>query len=172
MRFSSVLKVAAAGVMAAAVMAAPGLAMAQGDTVLKPAEVQKMLPASVYYKAQSATTQLRNSGGVKFADGFYVLTTLVDTSGYATDVAAKYQAYFITEVPIKVGGQSLPAGVYGVGFVAGNKFVVTDVGAHELFSVASGEDAALKRPTPLQVLADPAGGFRLYAGRKYVVFSR
>jgi hypothetical protein len=87
-------------------------------------------------------------------------------------VAAKYQAYFITEVPIKVGGQSLPAGVYGVGFIADHKLVVTDVGAHELLTVASGDDAGLKRPTPLQVLADPAGGFRLYAGRKYVVFSR
>jgi hypothetical protein len=173
MRFSAILKMAAAGVMAAAVMAVPGTAAAQGsDTVLKPSEVQKLLPASVYYKGQSATTQLRNSGGVKFADGTYVLTTLVDTSGYATDVAAKYQAYFITEVPIKVGGQSLPAGVYGVGFIADHKLVVTDVGAHELLTVASGDDAGLKRPTPLQVLADPAGGLRLYAGRKYVVFSR
>jgi len=173
MRLPAILKMAAAGAMAVAVMAAPAAAMAQGsDTVLKPAEVQKLLPASVYYKGQSATTQLRNSGGVKFADGFYVLATLVDTSGYSTGVAAKYQAYFITEVPIKVGGQSLAAGVYGVGFIADNKFVVTDVGAHELLTVAVGEDAGLKRPMPLQIVADPAGGFRLYAGRKYVIFRR
>jgi hypothetical protein len=25
---------------------------------------------------------------------------------------------------------------------------------------------------PLQVVVDPAGGFRLYAGRKYVIFTR
>ncbi|MGD0893845.1 MAG: hypothetical protein ABR923_20170 [Terracidiphilus sp.] len=172
MRFSAMMKMAAVGVMAVAGLAATGSSMAQGNTVLKPADVQKLLPEKVYYKAQSATTQLRNSGGVKFADGFYVLTTLVDTSGYATDVASKYQAYFITEVPIKVGGQSLPAGVYGVGFIAGDKFVVTDVGAHDLLTVSSGNDAGLKRPMPLQVVADPAGGFRLYAGRKYIVFSR
>jgi hypothetical protein len=172
MGFSAILKVAAAGAMAVAVMAAPMAALAQGDTVLKPAEVQKLLPDKVYYKAQSATTQLRNSGGVKFADGFYVLTTLVDTSGYASDVAAKYQAYFITEVPVKVGGQSLPAGVYGIGFIPNNKFVVTDVGAHELFQVGTADDAGLKRPMPLQVAADPAGGFRIYAGRRYVNFSR
>ncbi len=95
----------------------------------------------------------------------------MDTSGYATDVASKYQAYFIAEVPIKVGGQDLAAGVYGVGFVGG-KFVVTDVGAHDVLSAATGEDAGMKRPMPLQVVADPAGGFRLYAGRKYVSFSR
>jgi hypothetical protein len=159
--------------MALAMMAAPLAAKAQSsDTVLKPVDMQKLLPASVYYKGQSATTQLRNSGGVKFADGYFVLATMVDTSGYSSDVQAKYQASFIAEVPIKVGGQNLPAGVYGVGFVADNKFVVTDVGAHEVLTVNSSDDAGLKRPTPLQVIADPAGGFRLYSGRRYLVFSR
>jgi hypothetical protein len=146
---------------------------AQGsDTVLKASDTQKMLPASVYYRGQSAPTQLRNSGGVKFGDGFFVLATMVDNSGYASDVQAKYQAYFVTEVPIKVGDQNLAAGIYGIGFVADNKFVVTDVGAHEVLSVATTDDAGLKRPTPLQVMADPGGGFRLYAGRRYVKFSR
>src|SRR5580658_4661084 len=99
MRLPVILRFAAAGAMAAVMMAAPRPAMAQGgDTVLKPADMQKLLPASVYYKGQSATTQLRNSGGVKFADGSFVLATLVDTSGYSTDIQAKYQAYFITEV--------------------------------------------------------------------------
>lgn len=173
MRLTATLKMAAAATMAVAMMSAPIAAMAQGsDTVLKPADMQKLLPATVYYKGQSATTQLRNSGGVKFADGSYVLTTLVDTSGYSTGVAAKYQAYFITEIPIKIGGENLPAGIYGVGFIAGDKFVVTDVGAHDVLTVNSGTDDGLKRPMPLQVTTDPAGGFRLYAGRKYVVFSK
>ena len=170
---SAILKWAAAGVMAATMMAVPAAMLAQGsNTVLKPADLQKLLPASVYYRGQSATTQLRNSGGVKFADGYFVLVTLVDTSGYATDVQSKYQAYLVAEVPIKVGGENLPAGVYGVGFVGGGKFLVTDVGAHEVLTVKSGEDAGLKRPMPLQVVADPAGGFRLYALRRYVSLSR
>jgi hypothetical protein len=169
----TILKLAAAGVLAATMMAAPGRTMAQGsDTVLKPAEMEKLLPAKVFYRGQSASTQIRNSGGVKFADGFFVLATLVDTSGYATDVQSKYQAYFIAEVPIKVGGENLAAGVYGVGFVGGGKFVVTDVGAHDVLTVNTGDDAGLKRPMPLTVAADPAGGFRLYAGRRYVSFSR
>jgi hypothetical protein len=173
MRSQGFLKFAATGTMAVAMMVAPLAAKAQGsDTVLKPADMQKLLPASVYYKGQSATTQLRNSGGVKFADGSFVLATMVDTSGYSSDVQAKYQAYFIAEVPIKVGGQSLPAGIYGVGFVADNKFVVTDVGAHDVLTASTSDDVGLKRPTPLQVMADPAGGFRLYAGRRYVVFSQ
>jgi hypothetical protein len=173
MHLKTIVKFAAAGAMAVALMAAPSAAVAQGGgTVLKPVDIQKLLPNSVYYKGQSATTQLRNSGGVKFADGSYVLATLVDTSGYSTDIQAKYSAYFITETPIKIAGESLPAGVYGIGFIGGDKFVVTDVGAHDVLTVTSSSDAALKRPTPLQVLADPAGGFRLYAGRRYVNFSR
>jgi len=173
MRLQGMWKLAGAGALALAVMASPVQVLAQaGDTVLKATDTQKLLPPAVYYKAQSAPTQLRNSGGVKFADGYYLLATLVDTSGYSSDVQAKYQAYFITEVPIKIGDQSLPAGVYGVGFVAGDKFVVTDVGAHDLLTVSSASDAEVKRPMPLQFMADPAGGFRLYAGRKYVHFSR
>jgi hypothetical protein len=170
-KFREIWKVAAAGVMAVAMMA-PGMSQAQGGaTVLKPADIAKMLPPSVFYRGQTATTQLRNSGGVKFADGYFVLTTLVDTSGYSTGIQSKYTAYFITEVPIQVSGQSLPAGAYGVGIV-GNKLVVTDVGAHDVLSVDVMDDAGLKRPMPLDVVADPAGGFRLYIQRKYVNFSR
>jgi hypothetical protein len=174
MRLQTIWKMAAAaGALAVTMMAAPAQVKAQGsDTVLKPADTEKLLPASVFYRGQVAPTQLRNSGGVKLADGFYVLATLVDTSGYSTALQSKYQAWFVTEVPIKLGGQSLPAGVYGVGFIADNKFVVTDVGAHDVLTVNAGDDAGLKRPMPLQVVADPAGGFRLYAGRKYVIFSR
>jgi hypothetical protein len=167
-------KIASAAALAVAMMAAPAGAVAQAgsDTVLKAAEVQKLLPASVYYDGQPASTQLRNSGGVKFADGHFVLVSLVDNGGYSTGVAAKYQAYFVAEVPIQIGGQSLPAGVYGVGFIAGDKFVVTDVGAHDVLTVSSSSDAEMKRPMPLQVTADPAGGFRLYAGRRYVTLTR
>jgi len=172
MRLSAILSFAAASAMAAMMVATPAARAQGGGTVLNPPDMQKLLPASVYYKGQSATTQLRNSGGVKFADGFFVLATLVDTSGYSTDIQAKYQAYFVTEVPIKIAGESLPAGVYGVGFIADNKFVVTDVGAHDLLTVGSGNDDEIKRPTPLKVTTDPAGGFRLYEGRRYVVFSR
>jgi hypothetical protein len=172
MRITKILKFAAASALAVTMMA-PSLLKAQaaGDTVLKPADTQKLLPASVFYRGQTATTQLRNSGGVKFADGYFVLATMVDTSGYSTNVSSKYQAYFITEVALKLGGENLPAGVYGVGFV-GDKFIVTDIGGHDALTVNAGTDADFKRPTPLQILADPAGGFRLYAGRKFVSFSR
>ena len=92
MRWHGMSMLAASGVMLLGIMAAPPLGVAQGDAVLKAADVQKLLPDAVWYKGQSAPSQKRNSGGVKFADGSYVLATLVDNSGYASDVAAKYQA--------------------------------------------------------------------------------
>ena len=159
-------------VLAMATMA-PVAVSAQGNiTILKPAAMEKLMPATVFYRGQSATTQLRNSGGVKFGDGYYVLASLVDNSGYSSATAAKYQAYFITEVPIQVGGTKLGAGAYGVGFIAGDKFVVTDVGGHDVLTVSSATDSNMKRPLPLEVLAVGGGGFRLYMGRRYVVLSR
>jgi hypothetical protein len=172
MRWHGISMFAAVGIMLLGIMTAPAAAVAQGDTVLKAADVQKLLPDSVWYKGQSAPAQKRNSGGVKFADGSFVMATLVDNSGYASDVAAKYQAYFVVELSIKIGGQTLAPGVYGAGFITGDKFVVTDVGGHDVLTASSSSDDQMKRPTPLQVAADPGGGFRLYAGRRYVTFTK
>lgn len=169
----SLLSVIAGGMLALTMASAPVASRAQQNlTVLGPAAMQKFMPAAVFYDGQVATTQLRNSGGVKFNDGHYVLAALVDNSGYSSAVAAKYQAYFIAEVPIHIGGMRLGAGIYGIGFIAGDKFVVTDVGAHDVLTVSSTTDSSMKRPTPLQVVAGGGGSFRLYCGRKYVVVSR
>jgi hypothetical protein len=149
-----------------------GRAQTGDSTVLAPADLEKLFPATVYYAGQSAPVQLRNSGGVKFADGHFVLMSLVDTSGYSTGIAAKYQGYLIAEVPLRVEEQVLAAGAYGFGFLEGDKFLVTDVGGHDVLTVHASKDAAMKRPRPLLVIADPSGGFRFYSGRNYVHFDR
>lgn len=173
MQTRSIMSVLAGGVLALTMTAAPTTLQAQQNfTVLGPPAMQRLLPSAVFYRGQVATTQLRNSGGVKFSDGYYVLAGLVDTSGYSSSVASKYQAYFITEVPIRVGGMRLGAGAYGIGFIANDKFIVTDVGGHDVLTVSSATDSAMKRPVPLQVVAGTGGNFRLYVGRKYVVMSR
>ena len=175
MRLSSVVRMVAFAGLLLGLSAAPARVFAQGgDKVLASTDVQKLFTDGqrLWYKGQAAPAQLRNSGGVKFADGSFVLATLVDTSGYSSDVQAKYQAYFITELPIKIGGHDLSPGIYGVGFIGDNKFIVTDVGAHDLFTVDSSNDDAMKRPRPLQVTENEGGGFRLYAGRRYVTISK
>jgi hypothetical protein len=154
--------------MALTAAAAP----ASNPTLLTAPEAAKLMPETVFFRGQVAGVQGRNSGGLKLTDGMLVLCALVDTSGYSTAVQQKYQAYFITEVPLDIDGQMLKPGAYGVGFVEGNKFVVMDVGAHDLFTTGSSHDNELKRPTPLQLLADSTPNrFRLYINRNYVVFS-
>ena len=153
--------------------AAAGSSSEGKDTVLKAADITtKLFPPEVFYQGKTAPAELRNTGGVHFADGTYFLAGLVDNSGYSTSVREKYQAYLLVEVPVEVGGQLLKAGAYGGGFVGGN-FVITDLGAHDLFQVPAKHDADIKRPVPLQVTADAAAGtYRLYRGRDYVEFHR
>jgi hypothetical protein len=148
--------------------------VAQQATVLHPADASRILPGSVFFRGQSATVQLRNSGGVHFADGSYVLFALVDNSGYSSGIQEKYQAYLLTEVPVKFGGHTLPPGAYGAGIVkgaSGLQFVVQDIAAHDLLTAPATSDARLRRPVPLQVIYE-AGKYRLYLGRNYVEFER
>ena len=141
-------------------------------SVLNAVDAAKVIPATVFFRGQVASVQARNAGGVKLPDGMLVLCALVDTSGYSTAVQQKYQGYFITEVALDINGQTLKPGAYGVGFIEGSKFIVMDLGAHDLFTASGNRDAALKRPTPLQVLADTTPGhYRLYINRNYVVFA-
>lgn len=150
-------------------------AAAQPEVVLKPADLTKILPDAVFFRGQSATTQARNSGGVRFADGYLMFAALVDNSGYSSGIQEKYQAYFITEVPLRIGDHRLAPGAYGVGIIKGASsiFVVQDLGAHDLFEATAANDAKLRRPVPLQVVAgESAGKYRLYLGRNYVEFAR
>jgi len=142
------------------------------ETALKASDISnKIFPEQVFFRGQVAPVQMRNTGGVHFSDDAYVLAGLVDSSGYSTAIRQKYQAYFITEVALEVGGQKLAPGAYGVGFVTGDKFIVMDLGAHDLFQVDVSKDAEMKRPVPMQIVGS-GGKYRLYSGRNYVEFGR
>lgn len=160
-------------------LALPGLAQIAPPSrpqVLLPANLGKIVPGSVFFRGQTATTQLRNSGGVRFADDAVMFAVLVDNSGYSTGIQQKYQAYFVTEAPLEIEGHRLAPGAYGAGIVKmhGNpQFVVEDLGAHDLFHAVAKHDAAMRRPVPLQVMmGGSAGTYRLYLGRNYVEFGR
>ena len=134
--------------------------------ILSGEELKKIAPTGFFYRGQSASTQLRNSAGIRTEGDKYVLAGLVDTAGYASNIAEKYQGFFITEVRVKIEGSELAPGQYGLGFV-GEKFVITDVGANDVLSVSSKRDNNLKRATPLKI-AKEGDVYRLYAGKKYV----
>jgi len=152
--------------IAVAILVAAAAAQSKPAGVVAAAELKSLVPTSYFYRGQSASVQMRNSGAIRTKGQKYVIAALVDTSGYASDVAAKYQGLFITEVKLKVGDADLAPGEYGFGFV-GDKFLVTDIGANDALSTSSQRDENLKRPVPLKITED-GGGYRLYAGKKYV----
>lgn len=130
-------------------------------------QLAKIIPANVYFQGKSAPVQIRNAGGAIFADGATLWTALVDSSGYSTSIQEKYQFYFVTEDPVRVGGVSLPAGVYGGGFLK-DHFLLMDVGGHTVAQGPLQTDSDLRRPRPLQVLPDSATSVKLYLGRRWV----
>ena len=127
------------------------------------------MPASVFFAGQVAPVQTRNTAGAKLPGGL-VLVGMVDTSGYSSSVQERYQAYLLLDTPANFAGKPLRPGAYGCGMVNG-EFVVLDLSNQQLFSVPAQRDAALKRPTPLQVVAGAGSdSYRLYLGRNYISF--
>lgn len=137
--------------------------------ILTPQDVSKIMPATVFFRGQSATVQMRNTFGLRFPDGALMLAGLVDSSGYSSGIRQKYQGYILSETPLTINGKTLVAGAYGFGFIANDKFVVMNLGAHDVLQVADRTDATMSRPRPLAIVAGKhPGSYRLYEGRKFV----
>ena len=146
------------------------VAAQESPAILAGAELTRVVPSGFYFQGLSAPTQMRNSAAARFGRDRYVICGLVDTSGYSTDVRAKYVGFLITDSPITVGGESLPAGAYGFGFASEGKLTVMDLGGKDVISVAFTNDKTLRRPRPLMMAMDSAG-LRLYSGKDYVVIA-
>ena len=157
-------------ILVALFFVAGSVAAQDSATILAGAELTRVVPNSFYFQGLSAPTQMRNTAAVRFGKDRYVISGLVDTSGYSADVRAKYVGFLITDSAITLNGESLPAGAYGFGFANEGKLTVMDLGGKDLMSVAVTNDKDLKRPRPLMMSAD-AGGVRLYNGKDYVVIA-
>jgi hypothetical protein len=134
--------------------------------ILEGSDLKQVAPTTYFFDGQVAPVQLRNCAAVRSQDGKVIEAGLVDSSGYSSGIAAKYQGFLITEQKITIEGSSLPVGQYGFGFAEG-KFRVMDVGGNDVFLVGDHQDENLKRPVPLKI-TEENGGYRLYAGKKYV----
>jgi hypothetical protein len=140
--------------------------------LLKATEAAELLPTTVFFQGKTAPVQGRNSGGIRFEDKSLMLVSLIDTSGYSSQVQEKYQAYLITESSLEIEGHRLAPGAYGCGFLSDGGFIVMDIGGHDLFTAKATHDGDLHRPTPLQIMTLPnePGKYRLYAGRNFIRF--
>jgi hypothetical protein len=150
----------------------PAVALAQAwPRILEGTELGRVIPQGFYFEGQSAATQMRNAAAAQLGPKRFVMAGLVDTSGYASDVQAKYQGFIVTDSPVTVGGSRLPTGAYGFGFTSDGWLNVMDVGGRRVLSVRARNDERLQRPRPL-MMADARNGVRLYAGRSFVLISR
>ena len=150
--------------------AAFGAAAQGGAVVLEGAQLARVVPPGFYFEGQSAPTQTRNTAAAKFGADRYVIVGLVDTSGYSSDVRAKYQGFFIADSPVTVGGQKLETGAYGFGFTDDGHLNILDIGGRRVLSAPATKDTKIQRPRPILITVD-AGEVRFYSGRDYAVIN-
>ena len=139
-------------------------------TIVAQGDLKKVVPEAYFFRGMSATTQMRNSSAVHYPDDFYVIAGLVDTSGYSTDVKAKYNGFFITEKTLKFGSSTLQPGQYGMGYTPEGKFHILNVAGDEVLVADIVTDEKLARPQPLKIVTDGSIA-KLYLGKKYVSFT-
>ena len=146
----------------------PALVIAQDSvTIIAGAELSQVVPPGFYFQGQSAPTQMRNSAAARFGTRRFVIAGLVDTSGYAADVRAKYEGFFITDSPVSINGNDLGTGAYGFGFSNDGKMQIMDLAGNQILSIATAKDNELKRPRPL-MMTKSRDGIRFYSGKDYV----
>ncbi len=147
----------------------PILVVAQDQsTVLTEADLSRVVPPGFYFQGLTAPTQMRNSAAARFGTKRFVIAGMVDTSGYAADVRAKYEGFLITDSAITINGSDLATGAYGFGFSNDGKLNLLDLAGNEILSVSPSKDSAMKRPRPL-MMTKSGNGVRFYSGRDYAV---
>ena len=151
-------------------VSAAGQGTPAAPAVVSEADLKKVVPDSYFFRGLSATTQLRNSSAIHYPDDFYVIVGLVDTSGYSSDVKAKYNGMFITEKRLKFGSSTLGPGQYGMGYTPDGKFHILSVDGNELLVADIAVDDKLAHPQPLKIVLDGATA-KLYLGKKFVTFT-
>ena len=91
---------------------APGHQAQFGLVLAEGARVADVLAALRLPEGSSAETGDKPSPADRLFAWQLVLTGLLDTSGYAADVQAKYQGFLITEVKLNIEGSELAPGEY------------------------------------------------------------
>lgn len=139
----------------------------QADILLA-SELARVVPPGFYFQGLSAPTQIRNSAAARWGKNRHVIAGLIDTSGYSSEVRAKYEGFLITDSDITIDGKTLKTGAYGFGFSKDGKLNIMDLAGDQILSAATTKDSKLQRPRPLMMSQD-GGQVRLYSGRDYAL---
>jgi len=133
------------------------------------------VPKDFYLEGNAIPTEKRNAVLVKTPAGTRAVFALIDTTGYAASITAKYAGMIITEGSLTVCGHKIGVGSYGFGWAlpatgveAPGKFSLFDQAGAPVADCTTERQADLKMPRPLQVVVAKDGTARLYHGKHYV----
>ena len=133
------------------------------------------VPKDFYLEGNAIPTEKRNAVLVTTPTGARAVFALIDTTGYASSVQAKYVGLIITEGDLTLCGHKVTVGSYGFGWVlpatgvnAPGKFSLYNQAGEAVTDCTAQRQGDLKLPKPLQVVVAPDGSARLYHAKTYI----
>jgi hypothetical protein len=133
------------------------------------------LPKDFYLEGNAIPTAKRNAAMVTSPSGARAVFSLLDTTGYASNIIEKYVGMIITEGDLTICGQKVTVGSYGFGWVQSPRsedkpgtFLLYNQAGAKLAECSTPRDANVKVPRPLQVVVNADGTAALYHGRNSV----
>lgn len=133
------------------------------------------LPKDFYIEGNAIPTAKRNAVMVTSPSGARAVFSLLDTTGYASNIIEKYVGMVITEGDLTICGQKVAVGSYGFGWAQSPRgedkpgtFSLYNQAGAKLAECGTPRDADLKVPRPLQVVVKADGTATLYHGRNGV----
>jgi hypothetical protein len=133
------------------------------------------LPKDFYLEGNAIPTAKRNAAMATSPSGARVVFSLLDTTGYASNIIEKYIGMIITEGDLTICGQKVTVGSYGFGWVPSPRgedkpgtFSLYNQAGAKLAECSTPRDANVKVPRPLQVVVNADGTAALYHGRNRV----
>jgi hypothetical protein len=133
------------------------------------------VPKDFYLEGNAIPTEKRNAILVKTPAGARAVFALIDTTGYAASITAKYVGMIVTEGDLTLCGHKVTVGSYGFGWVlpgtgvdAPGRFALYNQAGAPVAECTAERHADLKRPLPLQVIVAADGSARLYHGKHYI----
>lgn len=163
------------GLWLAAVMVVSGARAQSGFQMVTGKAFDSAMPKDFYLEGNAIPTEKRNAALVKTPAGARALFALIDTTGYAASVQAKYVGMIITEGDLTVCGHKIGVGSYGFGWVlpatgvdAPGKFSLYNQAGAAVAECTAERHGDLKLPRPLQVVVAKDGSARLYHGKHFI----
>jgi len=133
------------------------------------------LPKDFYLEGNAIPTAKRNAAMVTLPSGARAVFSLLDTTGYASNIIEKYIGMIITEGDLTICGQKVTVGSYGFGWTQSPRgedkpgtFSLYNQAGAKLAECSTPRDANVKVPRPLQVVVNADGTAALYHGRNSV----